>query len=130
VRFYFDRHIAWLIVETLRDQNGVDAVERKQGIGPKDEDWLATAGQNGWIVITLDHQILSRKLQKRALHDHQVTAFFGAKVFNGKQSHTRLEWFQQHWAKIEQRAAKAQRGDIFLVSFKGKITRWKDKGDE
>ncbi len=130
MRFFFDRHIAWLIVETLRDQNGVDAVERKHGIGPKDEDWLATAGQNGWIVITLDHQILSRKLQKRALHDHQVTAFFGAKELNGKQSHTRLEWFQQHWAKIEQRAAKARPGDIFMVSFKGKITRWKDKGDE
>jgi uncharacterized protein YfaT (DUF1175 family) len=115
VTFFFDRHIAWEIVVVLRQENGVNAVERSKGIGPKDEQWLPRAGQNEWIVITLDHQILSRKLQKKALRDHQVTAFFCARELNSKLAHTRLEWFQQHWKAIEQKAAKARPGDVFLV---------------
>ena len=33
----------------------------------KDEDWLTEAGQRGWIVLTKDHRIRYRHVERLAL---------------------------------------------------------------
>ena len=41
----------------------------------KDEDWLAQAGQRGWIVLTKDHRIRYRHVERLALMKAGVAAF-------------------------------------------------------
>jgi predicted nuclease of predicted toxin-antitoxin system len=41
----------------------------------KDEDWLAEAGQRGWIVLTKDHRIRYRHVERLALMKAGVAAF-------------------------------------------------------
>ncbi len=42
---------------------------------PKDEDWLTRVGRNGWIVLTKDHRIRYRNLEREALMNAGVGAF-------------------------------------------------------
>lgn len=41
----------------------------------KDEEWLTHAGRNGWIVLTKDHRIRYRNLERTALMSAGVGAF-------------------------------------------------------
>ena len=41
----------------------------------KDQDWLAEVGQHGWIVLTKDHRIRYRQVERRALIKAGVAAF-------------------------------------------------------
>lgn len=41
----------------------------------KDEDWLAEAGRRGWIVLTKDHRIRYRHVERLALMKAGVAAF-------------------------------------------------------
>jgi hypothetical protein len=124
VTFFFDRQMAFEIVLRLRAV-GVSAIHLRDQFprGAKDVEWIPVVGQNGWILITADHRILSHRLEKEALRDYHVTAFFCPKEFNNKQAHNRLEWLLEHWKAIEQYAAKAGPGEHFMISLRGKITK-------
>ena len=41
----------------------------------KDEKWLSYVGQHGWIVLTKDHRIRYRNLERAALMNAGVAAF-------------------------------------------------------
>lgn len=41
----------------------------------KDEDWLTEAGRRGWIVLTKDHRIRYRHVERLALIKAGVAAF-------------------------------------------------------
>jgi predicted nuclease of predicted toxin-antitoxin system len=41
----------------------------------KDEDWLAEAGRRGWVVLTKDHRIRYRHVERLALMKAGVAAF-------------------------------------------------------
>ncbi|MBI5855983.1 MAG: hypothetical protein HZB35_12330 [Nitrospirae bacterium] len=41
----------------------------------KDEVWLAEVGRRGWIVLTKDHRIRYRQVERQALLNAQVAAF-------------------------------------------------------
>ena len=41
----------------------------------KDEDWLTQVGQNGWVVLTKDHRIRYRHVERLALMKAGVAAF-------------------------------------------------------
>jgi predicted nuclease of predicted toxin-antitoxin system len=47
--------------------------------GTTDEEWLALAGRNGWVVLTRDKRIRYRRLERLALEAAKVRAF----VFTG-----------------------------------------------
>jgi predicted nuclease of predicted toxin-antitoxin system len=40
-----------------------------------DEEWLAAAGQRGWLVITHDRKIRTRPGERRAIMEHRVGCF-------------------------------------------------------
>lgn len=41
----------------------------------KDEDWLTEAGRRGWIVLTKDHRVRYRHVERLALMKAGVAAF-------------------------------------------------------
>ncbi len=40
-----------------------------------DEEWLADVGRKGWIVLTKDEKIRSRKLELQAVKNHSIGMF-------------------------------------------------------
>ncbi len=40
-----------------------------------DQEWLAVAGEKGWLVITHDRKIRTRPGERRAIMDHNVGCF-------------------------------------------------------
>ena len=44
--------------------------------GRKDVDWLATAGANGWLVLSCNLEMLNVALERQAIVDNQVGIVF------------------------------------------------------
>ncbi len=61
---------AGLRLRTLAEVYGVPADE-----SITDADWLARAGQQGWIVLMKDERIRYRPAERAAVIDHEVRAF-------------------------------------------------------
>jgi hypothetical protein len=124
VTFFFDRLIALGIAIQLREE-GRDIRHLREIFAPgtKDEEWIPEVGKAGWVLITADRRIRSRKLQKKALRASQITAFFCDEQLNGKHSHIREQWLRERWPSIEEQATRAQRGEHFLIAWNGRITK-------
>ncbi len=55
-----------------------------------DEVWLAAAGRAGWLVISRDKKIRSRRGQRQLIEKHGVGCF----IINQKQDPTRWEYLR------------------------------------
>jgi predicted nuclease of predicted toxin-antitoxin system len=75
--FFLDRSLGKNRVATALRQAGVTIHIHDDHFSPdaKDEDWLAEAGQRGWIVLTKDHRIRYRHVERLALMRAGVAAF-------------------------------------------------------
>ncbi|MGH3721623.1 MAG: hypothetical protein ACRDRI_22805 [Pseudonocardiaceae bacterium] len=61
---------AGLRLRTLAEVYGIPADERVE-----DVDWLARAGQEGWVVLMKDERIRYRGTERATVIDHNVQAF-------------------------------------------------------
>jgi len=52
-----------------------DVYGERIGQGLDDEEWIADAGRNGWVVLMKDAKIRYRPTERQALIDHEVRAF-------------------------------------------------------
>jgi predicted nuclease of predicted toxin-antitoxin system len=75
--FFLDRSLGKNRVATALRQAGATLHIHDDYFPPdaKDEDWLAEAGQRGWIVLTKDHRIRYRHVERLALMRAGVAAF-------------------------------------------------------
>lgn len=75
--FFLDRSLGKIRIATALRQAGAIAHIHDDYFPPnaKDEDWLTQVGQNGWIVLTKDHRIRYRNLEREALMNAGVGAF-------------------------------------------------------
>ncbi len=75
--FFLDRSLGKKRVATALRQAGVTLHIHDDHFSPdaKDEDWLTEAGQRGWIVLTKDHRIRYRHVERLALMRAGVAAF-------------------------------------------------------
>jgi hypothetical protein len=123
VTFFFDNHHSPEIVKTLR-QIGTDARHLREEFtdeGVDDAVWIAEIAQRGWILVTGDHRIRTRKAEKLIFREARIVTFFLAKEYNNKNALNRLKWIINQWGAILAVAATAQPGDCFLVPMKGRI---------
>ena len=75
--FFLDRSLGSKIIATLLREAGA-AVQVHDDHFPqdtKDEIWLRSAGESGWVVLTKDERIRYRELERRALMAAGVRAF-------------------------------------------------------
>lgn len=84
----------------------------------KDEDWLAEAGRNGWVVIRRDKHIRSRPGERRAFIAHGLRAFCltGA---GHKSKWDVLTLLVANWPEIERIARETSGPYIYSVTSAG-----------
>jgi predicted nuclease of predicted toxin-antitoxin system len=129
VRFFFDNQHPPEIVHTLREA-GKEVVHLREEFSDRGIDdviWIPEIARRGWVLITGDHRIRTRKSEKVVFQRNKLVAFFMGKDYNNKRSHTRVEWVLGQWLHIETAAATAQPGDCFLVPMKGKLRKLGDE---
>lgn len=75
--FFLDRSLGKIRIATALRQAGAIVQIHDDYFPPnaKDEDWLTQVGRNGWIVLTKDHRIRYRNLERAALMHAGVGAF-------------------------------------------------------
>jgi predicted nuclease of predicted toxin-antitoxin system len=75
--FFLDRSLGKHRVATALRQAGATLHIHDDHFPPdaKDEDWLAEAGRRRWIVLTKDHRIRYRHVERLALMKAGVAAF-------------------------------------------------------
>ena len=75
--FFLDRSLGKKRIATALRQAGASLHIHDDHFPPdaKDEDWLTKVGQRGWIVLTKDHRIRYRQVERLALMRAGVAAF-------------------------------------------------------
>lgn len=75
--FFLDRSLGKKRIATALRQAGVIVHVHDEHFLPdaKDEDWLSQVGQRGWVVLTKDHRIRYRQVERLALLRAGVAAF-------------------------------------------------------
>ena len=84
-----------------------------------DEDWLAVAGAEGWIVVTRDKNIRRKPNEIKAYRDNKVTAFVLASG-NASAEHT-ARLVVELYPKMLRKAQAAKPPAMFSVTLAGGI---------
>ena len=119
VTFFLDRNLGRQIVATALRAAGADVRVHDDEFRPDTEDaeWLAVAGQRGWVVITLDRKIRYRQIERTALMNAGVRAFIvTASRVNGR---VLAEILVQHLGEMVRFAETRPAPFIALLSRKG-----------
>ena len=85
-----------------------------------DEEWLAEAGQKGWLVITHDRKIRTRPGERRAIMDNEVGCF----IMTYKQDLVKneiLALIASNLGEMEQKFETTPRPFIYTVSKSGEF---------
>ena len=73
---FIDRSIPRSIASALAAvRNDVEWLEPRFVHDTPDPEWLAEAGQQGWVVVTRDKKIRTRPAERRAIIDNNVGCF-------------------------------------------------------
>jgi hypothetical protein len=128
VTFFFDNNHSPKIPKILKE-NGVDARHMQEvfGRGLEDVEWIPEIGKRGWVVITGDLHIKTKKAEKKVFEEANLITFFVTKKYNNAHALKRIAWILNQWEAIEAVAAEAQPGDCFDVPFKGKVKKQEAK---
>jgi hypothetical protein len=123
--FFFDNHHTPELVERLRER-GVDAVHLRDQFsdqGLDDVVWLPQIAARGWVLITGDHRLRSRRSEKPVFLRARLITFFLAAGYTNKTKRVQIEWLLRQWSALETLAIAAQPGDCFVVPQKGQIRK-------
>ena len=122
IKFFVDENLGKPLVDGLRSfghaniEHCLDTFNK----GTPDEEWLDYIGRNGFVLITRDRRIRKNYLEKRALQEYGIVAFFLGGV---KQSTKQIGLqIQNAWNKMENIARKQKKLGIagaFNVSASG-----------
>ena len=118
MRYFFDNNLGKNLALGLRGF-GEDTLHLTEKFDEKtpDEEWLKFIGTEGYFLFTTDKRIRRRPLEKKALLDHNVGAFF-----LGGKNMSRWNYIRQiinAWHKIEEAAKKEKKPFAFRVTRSG-----------
>jgi hypothetical protein len=122
VTFFFDNTFSVKIVKILRILD-VDAIhlQEKFTADTPDVDWLPTAGQNAWVVITGDHRLSKFPAERIALEQASVVAVFFYKGFTSVSGLLQVSFVAKHWPAIEHAVHKQKPGSNLRINANGQI---------
>ena len=121
--FFCDRNLGKQLPAALRAR-GIDVVVHDEQFpqATADEDWLAAAGQQRWIVITRDRRIRFNEVERRALIDYGVGCFMltRADASAAEMDHC----LRAAWYDIIRISMTIPRPFLYSVSAEGKVRRY------
>lgn len=120
MKFFLDNMISHRFAEALRAL-GKDVVALREEFpqNTTDTTWLAELGGHGWALVTVDRHIRSRPLERAALRDAQITAFFLCPFWSKLPYWDQAVWIVRRWPKFELIAATLTRGTHVNVQQNG-----------
>lgn len=76
--------------QALRER-GLKVETLAQSFSPseKDRDWLPVVGRRGWVVLTADHRMRYREMERDAIMEHGVRVF----ILKGHHHQQRIQYF-------------------------------------
>lgn len=120
---FIDRSIPRGVARALQQvRDDVLWLEDRFAHDATDKTWLATAGQEGWLVITRDKKIRSRPGERRALIENGVGCF----VLNQRANFTRWDYLKLIAASLDEMERifrETERPFIYTLSRTGVLTR-------
>jgi hypothetical protein len=125
VTFFFDNHHPPDLLARLREL-GVDVVHLREQFSDRGLDdvvWMPEIAARGWILVTGDHRLRSRRSEKPVFRRARLITFFLEAGYTNKTKRVQIQWLLNQWPAIERLAAIAQPGDCFLVPQKGKVRK-------
>lgn len=93
-----------------------------------DQEWLAAAGERGWLVITHDRKVRTRPGERRAIMDHGVGCF----ILTYKQDLKKEEivaLITENLEEMERRFEDTPRPFIYTVSKSGEFREYARRAD-
>lgn len=87
----------------------------------KDVEYLPRLRDTGWILITADKHILTRRAEAKALKESSVTALFFGAYWSKMNTWDQATWLMRHWPKIEAFVANHDPGTIAGVQQNGSV---------
>lgn len=123
VVFFIDRSLGKRVVaQALRDANArVEVHDDHFSQGATDVEWIAGAGERGWVVLSKDEQIRRNPLERDAIERARVKAFFLTQ--QGLSGPEMGEIFIRALPGMVRRAARQSGPFIFTVSRSGVFAR-------
>lgn len=102
-------------LETL----GLNYIAHHQCFAPDapDEEWLAAAGREGWVVLTRDKHIRRRPTELEAFREHKVIVFVLA-AGNASAAET-ADLISRQYGKIQKLATQAKPPVMYSVTRSG-----------
>lgn len=122
MRFFFDNNFSIRLVRMLQALD-VDAVALRDCFPQSidDEDYLPRLANTGFILVTCDRHIRTRKAQARALRQAGVAALFFNPFFQKKDRWGQAYWLVKNWPRIEEHARRLSSGGYAQVPERGPI---------
>lgn len=108
-------------LQFLEDGNAegvvVKSIKKEFGTGSKDEDWIPELGKIKAVVITQDHNIHRKQLQRQLYQQHKV----GLIVFKGPGKFGYTYWQMveniiKNWQEIKSTIEKAKPPFAFIIT--------------
>ncbi len=124
MRFFFDNNISPHLVDILKIL-GVDALHLRDVFptNAKDTEWIPRVGQEGWVLVTADKNILRNRAERDALREHRLTTLVLKETILHKGMWEQTEWFIKHWQEIGKDALRLNQGTCVIVRENGKFDK-------
>ena len=130
--FFIDRCLGKHIIPDALRRAGCNVICHDEVFDPDEKDtvWLNAAGSKGWIVITRDKKIVSRKNELIEVISGSVVVFIlvSKKPLTGNQMAKILLKSIPKIKKYHRKIIEKELGDppyIFKISSNGNVKRWK-----
>ncbi len=120
---FIDRSLPGSVAEALKQvRDDVIWLEDRFPHDTPDNDWLAVAGQEGWLVISRDKRISHRQGERAAIAKHNAGCF----ILGQRKPPTRWECLKllaRTLDKMEEHFAATSRPFIYIVNSSGQMRR-------
>jgi predicted nuclease of predicted toxin-antitoxin system len=126
---FIDRSVPRSVADAVkRIRDDVLSLEDEFSHDVSDREWLAAAGERGWLVITHDRKVRTRPGERRAIMEHGVGCF----ILTYKQDLKKEEiaaLITENLDEMERRFEETPRPFIYTVSKSGEFREYARETD-
>lgn len=122
MKYLFDNNFSPKLVRMLRALDvRACALRECFPANVDDKEYLSQLAGTGWILLTCDRHIRTRKAEARALRESGVSALFFNPFFTKKELWDQAHWLVKNWPRIEAHCRAAVPGSYAEVRERGQI---------